>query len=103
GSKAHTEYEAYNNLMVEYDKQEATFGPRYEKFAKEKDKAGMKSIQKEYQAMMKDKNEKVVKPYIESHPSSPIVVFILNMFVGYDINPAVAEPLFNNLSAANRN
>ncbi len=103
GSKAQKEYEAYNKLLEPYDKQEATFGPRYNKFREAKDLAGMQSIQDEYEAMVKDKNEKVVKPYIQSHPSSPIVVTLLNQFVGYDIDPAVAEPLFKGLSEANKN
>lgn len=103
GSKAQKEYEAYNKLLVPYDKQQETFGPRYEKFSKEKDEAGMKSIQDEYQAMLKDKNEKVVKPYIDAHSSSPIVLNILNSYVGYDIDPVAVEPLYDHLSATNRN
>lgn len=103
GSKAQKEYEAYNKLLEPYDKQEATFGPRYNKFREAKDEVGMKSIQDEYQVMLKDKNEKVVKPYILSHLGSPIVLNLLNQFVGYDIDPAIAEPLYDNLSASNKN
>lgn len=102
GSKAQKEYEAYNKLLEPYDKQQATFGPRYEKFREAKDEAGMKSIQDEYQAMLKEKNEKVVKPYILSHPGSPIVLNLLNQYVGYDIDPATAEPLYDHLSAVNK-
>lgn len=103
GSKAQKEYEAYNKLMAPYDKRQETFGPRYEKFRNEKDEAGMKSIQDEYQAMLKEKNEKVVKPYIDAHPSSPIILNILNSYVGYDIDPVVVEPLYDHLSVTNRN
>ncbi len=103
GSKAQKEYEAYNKLLTPFTRQEATFGPRYEIFSAAKDEAGMKSIQDEYQAMQKEKNEKVVKPYIDAHPASPIVLNILNQYVGYDIDPVTADPLYNHLSAANKN
>lgn len=103
GSKAQKEFDAYNKLIEPYKKQEASFGPRYQKISDDKNVSGMQSIQDEYEAMMKDRNEKVIKPYIQSHPSSPIVVTLLNQFVGYDIDLAVAEPLFNALSDANKN
>ncbi len=103
GSKAQKEYEAYNKLLKPYQKQESTMGPRYEKFRAAKDEAGMKSIQDEYQAMLKEKNEKVVQPYILAHTASPIILTILNQYIGYDIDPATAEPLYNQLSDANKN
>ena len=58
----------------------------------------MKSIQDEYQNMVKEKNEKVLKPYIQSHPESPIVLTVLNQYAGFDIDPDTIEPLFNTLS-----
>ena len=103
GSKAQKDYDAYNKLLTPYNKQEATMGPRFNKFSDAKDEAGMKSIQDEYQVMLKDKNEKVVKPYIESHPGSPIVLTILNQYAGSQIDPVVVEPLYDHLSAANKN
>lgn len=103
GSKAHAEYEAYTKLLAPYDEREATFGPRYDKFREAKDEEGMKSIQQEYQEMVKEKNEKVVKPYIAAHPNSPIVPSLVSQVIGYSIDPQIAEPLYNSLSAENKN
>ena len=98
GSKSQKEYEAFNDLLTPYVKQESALGPRFQKFREAKDEAGMKSIQDEYQNMVKEKNEKVLKPYIQSHPESPIVLTVLNQYAGFDIDPDTIEPLFNTLS-----
>lgn len=103
GSKAHKEFEAYNKLLQPFAKKQETLGPRFETFRAAKDEAGMKSIQDEYQMILKENNDKVVKPYIDSHISSPIVLHIINQFIGSQIDIELAEPLYNNLSASNKN
>lgn len=63
----------------------------------------MKTIEDESEAMDLEENDKIVKPYIQQHPGSPIVVTLLNQYVGYDIDPATADPMFQQLSAENKN
>ncbi len=103
GSKAHSELDAYNKLLKPFEAKQATMGPRFEAFRAAKDEAGMKSIQDEYQVILKENNEKVVKPYIDSHMSSPIVLYIINQYVGSQMDAKIAEPIYESLSPKNKN
>ncbi len=103
GSKAQKEYETYKKLIEPFDSKEANIAARFKTFSQAEDEAGIKSIREEFQVLLKDKIEEVVRPYIKSNPGSPIVVNILNKYTEGGIDMPIAEILFNNLSDFNKN
>lgn len=62
------------------------------------DKAFSEALDKQYEAI--EAAQKVVlASFIKATPQSVVSLNALNRYVGYDIDPAVAEPLFSSLGA----
>ena len=53
-------------------------------------------------SLEKQMNQKVFGEYIRNNPSSPVAVYALRQFAGWDIDADRVEPLFNTLSEANK-
>jgi peroxiredoxin len=102
GSKAHDAYkvlaEKLDPLNTKMDKLDA----EYSALVKKKDDAGMKKMIPRYDSLEAVIN-KVYKDYLTENPSSPIAMYAMTQFAGWDINPDEAEPVFNSLPAKTRN
>jgi peroxiredoxin len=62
------------------------------------DKSFSEALDKQYEAI--EAAQKVVlASFIKATPQSVVSLSALNRYVGYDIDPAVAEPMFNSLGA----
>jgi peroxiredoxin len=53
----------------------------------------------EFKAVTNERRN-LVKSYVEQNPASPIAVYALNQYAGYDINTDEVDPLFKNLPAS---
>jgi len=93
-SKAHQEYAALIRQTKPYDDKLPPLYASYSDFRKEKNTAGMEQIEKQLDQIDEEKKEKVYAQYIKSHPSSPIAVYILQQYAGWDMNPDKVDPLF---------
>jgi len=102
GSAAHSEYKKMNSGGKSFDDQIRALSTRYSEQRAAKDEAGMEKTEKEIDALDQEKREKVYAEYVRKNPASPVAVYALQQYVGWDINPDKAEPLFNSLSESNK-
>lgn len=101
GSALQGEYEALKKQAAVYEEAQNGFYNKYIASRKAKDSKGMGEAEASLDSLENLIKEKVYRPYITSHAaSSPLVLFALTQYAGYDIDPVKVEPLFNTLSAS---
>ena len=102
GSEAHTEYTRLNNGLKPFnDKIEALYAKNRE-YRKNKDSLNIKKIEAEIDLVMKERNETIYAIYIREKPNSPLALYALKQYAGWDIDPDKAEPLFDMLPLATK-
>jgi peroxiredoxin len=52
--------------------------------------------------LSEDKKENLFYPYLKEHPESPIALYVLNLYAGYDIDVKKVEPIFESLAERSR-
>lgn len=77
--------EALNNQYMEYDKA--------------KDEAGKNRIMAQFKNLDKE-SKNVYRKYLQANPSSPIAMYVINQYAGFDINADDVDPLFAALPAS---
>ena len=102
GSKSQEFFEVLNDAEKPYNEKSQVLNDKYRQFSKDKNEEGMKSVIKEFDSLFDEKNEKVYHQYLSENPASPIALYVLNQYAGYDIDPKKVEPLFESLPAATR-
>jgi peroxiredoxin len=103
GSAAHTEFAKLVEQSKPYEERIKPLITKYTEFGKLKDRANQSKVEDEIDAIDKERNDKVYGEYAKKNPSSPIALYALNQFAGYDIDADKVEPVFNSLSEANKN
>ena len=98
GSASQTAFEEFNKLQEPYNVQAGKLNDEYMAFRKDKNEEGMKKVVDEFSKLSEDKNEKFFYPYLKEHPASPIALYVLNLYAGYDIDAKKIEPLFESLA-----
>jgi peroxiredoxin len=63
----------------------------------------LKELEEEIDQTDEEANEKVYGLYVKQHPTSPLALYALRNWAGYDIDAAKTEPVFMALPAATRN
>ncbi|GAO43020.1 TlpA disulfide reductase family protein [Flavihumibacter petaseus] len=102
GSKANAEFEKLNKLGESYDEAMQALNEPYSKCYEQKDEEGMKRIMAQFDSLSKEKSNKVTLPYIVNNGNSPIALYVLKQYAGYDLDPAKVEPLFEALPAGTK-
>lgn len=102
-SKAHAEYAKLNDQTKPYNDKLEPLYTKYNEFAKAKDKANQDKTEEEINAVDKEIKENVYASYLKSNPSSPLAVYALQQYAGWDIDADKVEPLYNTLSDAAKN
>ncbi len=102
GSKSHAEFEKIAMSEQSYNKRGGELNNKYREFSKAKDQEGMDKIDQEFDKLTDEKNENVYGRYLKANPNSPIALYVLNQYAGYDLNVPKMEPLFNRLSEKNK-
>ena len=103
GSKSQKAFEALGKLEKPFNEKEEALGMQYRQYYTSKDTAGMKNVEEEFDKISKEKDEKVYRQYLTQNPNSPIGLYVLEQYAGYDIDANRVESLFKKLSAATRN
>lgn len=103
GSAVHTEFENFNTKSKDYNNKIKSLYAKYNDLDVAKDKTGMAKAEAEIEAVQKEMNEKVYGDFIRSNPASPMALYALKQYAGWDIDAEKIEPLFNSLSELNRN
>jgi peroxiredoxin len=62
----------------------------------------MKKVVDESSMLSEDKKENLFYPYLKEHPESPIALYVLNLYAGYDIDVKKVEPIFESLAERSR-
>ena len=94
GSKANDAYTALNDQLKPYMLKSGELRTQYMQFRQQKDEAGMKRIEDAYDSLSNDINEKVYHAFLTKNPQSPIALYVLKQYAGYDIDANKVEPLF---------
>ncbi|MBE2229741.1 MAG: AhpC/TSA family protein [Chitinophagaceae bacterium] len=103
GSDAHQVYSQLTESGKAYDDRMKPLIDQYREFSKAKDQAGQNRVEAELEAIEKEKNDKVYGEFVRNNPGSPLALYALKQYAGWDINADLVEPLFLQLSEANRN
>jgi peroxiredoxin len=103
GSKAQKSFENFNDLQKPYNEKASALMMQYRAFQKEKDEEGMKRIEEDFDKMSAEKTEKLFHKYLNENPGSPISLYVLKQYAGYDMDAEKVAPIFNQLPADIRN
>lgn len=103
GSPAHIEFAKLNALAKPYQEKMQPLLEKYNEYGKAKDKENQSKVEAAIDAIDAEKNEKVYGEYVRNNPNSPIALYALQQYAGWDINADKVEPLYNSLSSENKN
>jgi peroxiredoxin len=93
GSKAHVDYLVYRDLMKPYNDQSMILNNQYREFAKNKDEEGKKKVEAQFEELDKQMNAKTLE-YLKVNMNSPIALYLLKQYAGFDIDAKKVEPLY---------
>lgn len=102
GSVSQQKFEQFNEMQKPYNEKSAALNNQYREYSVAKDEEGMKRIAAEYNLLSEEKREKVFLKYIKENPSSPIALYVLEQYAGYDIDAGKIEPLFSSLPSSTK-
>jgi peroxiredoxin len=102
GSAADAEYRKLEMMAKPYNDRLDELYKQYADARKNKDEIAMKKIEAQIDKLNDEANEKVYGAHAKQHPFSPIALYALKNWAGYDIDAAKIEPVFAALPAAVR-
>jgi peroxiredoxin len=101
GSAAHKDFVALGKTGESYDKELTLWYEAYTRTRKAGgDKKALQWVEDKIDSIENVQRETVYGGFIKANPSSPIAVYALNQYAGYEINADKVDPLFNGLSPA---
>lgn len=98
GSKSNKSFDKYNEMLKPYNEKGTQLNSEFRKYAADKNEDGMKKVREEFNVLNDEKEKNVTDKFLQENPSSVVSLYVLGQKAGYDLDPAVIEPLFNNLS-----
>ena len=104
GSATHQSYLALKAKETPYQEQLSNLYKAYNQARKNKDAAGEKNISNQVDSVEAVEKEKVYKAFVlENGKTSPVALYALSLYTGYSIDPAKAQPLYDQLGATVKN
>ncbi|HQU55936.1 MAG: redoxin domain-containing protein [Chitinophagaceae bacterium] len=97
-SLAHVEYDKLKKSLQPYEDQMKPLIEQYRDYYKAKDKENQEKIEKQLDEIDATMKEKVYGEYVKNNPNSPISMFALQQYAGYDLDIDKVEPLYVSLS-----
>lgn len=94
GSQSNIAYLQLEEKTKEISAKEEALSKKYAELYRAKDEEGMKKMEVQFDSLSTGRR-KIYKSYLENNPKSPLALFALNQFAGWDINPEEVEPLFS--------
>ncbi|MBC7946398.1 MAG: AhpC/TSA family protein [Chitinophagaceae bacterium] len=94
GSAIHAEYVRLEKQVKPYNDRLQPLYATYSMYAKAKDKAGQDKTEEEIDAIDKEKRENVYAEYVKKQSGSPLALYALQQYAGWDIDAAKVEPLY---------
>lgn len=102
-SKANAEFSKLKAAVKPFQAQMRELTANYPQYREANDTAAMRKIEKDYDVLQNKMNEDVYGAYVKANPSSPLALYALGQYAGYDIDVAKIDPLFKTLPVATRN
>jgi peroxiredoxin len=99
GSKSNDEYVLLNEKMKPFNAEIEQLNNEYRTLAANKDEAGIARLEEKYDGIEKRQKE-IYKAEFVKNPSSPLALYLLERYAGYDINADEVDPLFAMLPAS---
>jgi thiol-disulfide isomerase/thioredoxin len=103
GSAAQTEYLKLQEKTKPYNDKTEPLYALYSQFNRSKENAARDRVEHMIDSIEKQMSDDVYGNYVKNNPNSPIAMYALQQFAGWDINPDLVEPLFVSLPEATRN
>ena len=104
GSKSHVEYLKLEEQLKPYNDQLDKLYTLYTSYRKAKDEANLKITEAAIDSIDEKTRVNVYGSYAKSKPGSPIALYTLQQYAGYEaLDVAAIEPLFNKLNENIRN
>lgn len=103
GSPAHVEFAKLEKQIKPFEDRMEPLNAKYTEYGKAKDRENQSKVEAEIDAIDLEMREKVYGEYAKKNPNSPIALYALQQYAGWDINPDKVEPIFLSLSETNRN
>lgn len=103
GSDAHNEFSKLELATKPFTERMEPLIAQYREYAKAKDSKNQSKIEEQLDAIDNEMKEQVYAEFVKKNPNSPLGLYALQRYAGWDINADKVEPLFNALSDANKN
>jgi peroxiredoxin len=97
GSAGNTDFQSLVKLQSSYDPQFESLYKNYSERKAAGDKEALKKVESTIDALDLEMREKVFGAFLKTHPKSPVALYALKQYGGYEIDPDKIEPLFNSL------
>ncbi|MBW7840326.1 MAG: AhpC/TSA family protein [Chitinophagaceae bacterium] len=97
GNKVATDFENLTISQKPFSEQSRELSQAYTKYRNENNEAGMAEIEKKYEIMDSTMKHDVFLNFIKNNPKSPVALYALETYAGYDIDPKIISPLFDKL------
>jgi len=103
GSAADAEYRKLQEMAKPYDNQLAELYQKSALAGRTMDTGLIRQLEKQIDSVNELANERIYGAYVKNNPASPIALYALKNWAGYEIDAAKVEPVFKTLPAAVRN
>jgi peroxiredoxin len=100
GSTGHEEMNKLTQLQQTYNDRMAPLMQAYSAARKAKDQAAIDKLEKDLEAIDKEMRDKVFGDFVRNNKKSTLALMALKQYAGYDMDPAVIEPLFLSLPSS---
>jgi peroxiredoxin len=102
GSVANADFIQLNALLKDVTDQLNELQKENRELYMAKDEEGIRKLEPRFDELEATQN-KILGDYLKHNTGSPIALFVLSRYAGYDINPVEIEPIYNKLSKNLRN
>jgi peroxiredoxin len=103
GSESQKDFEKLQLMLKPYNEKMSAFSTQYMDYRKNNDTSEMKKIEGEADALDSVMNLEVYLKYAMNNPSSPVALYAMETYAGYDIDRSKVEPLCQKLASKIRN
>jgi peroxiredoxin len=100
GSVAHKDYMALTEKQKPYNESLTKLYEDWSRFGKEKNKEAQNRVEAQIDSIDNLAKENVYRAFVSGHSKSPLALYALKQYAGYDIDAEKVEPLFLLLPAA---
>lgn len=100
GSEAHSEYIKLSSALKPFNDKTAALYAKNSEYRKNKDTLNIQKTEAVIDLVIKERDETIYAEYVRKFPKSPLALYAVRQYAGWDIDPDKAEPLFNRLPLA---